>query len=202
MIRDNALAAAGLLNDSIGGPSVKPYQPEGLWKQLATRNVTEYVQDTGDDLYRRGLYTIWKRSSPPPSMINFDASEKYLCTVKRQKTNTPLQALVLLNDPQYVEAARLLAERMMKEGGERPEEQISFGFKALTSREPDARELDLLTRLYQEEQSEFSEVPARADSLLNVGEHPRDPALPNDQLAALTVVANTLVSYDEAVYKR
>lgn len=202
MIRDNALAAAGLLKDSIGGPSVKPYQPEGLWKQLATRNATEYVQDTGDDLYRRGLYTIWKRSSPPPSMVSFDASEKYLCTVKRQKTNTPLQALVLLNDPQYVEAARLLAERMMKEGGEQPEEQISFGFKVLTSREPDVRELDLLTRLYQEEQSEFSEAPARADSLLSVGEHPRDPALPNDQLAALTVVANTLVNYDEAVYKR
>ena len=202
MIRDNALAAAGLLVDTIGGPSVKPYQPEGLWKQLATRNVTEYVQDTGDKLYRRGLYTFWKRSSPPPSMNSFDASDKYLCTVKRQKTNTPLQALVLLNDPQYVEAARLLAERMMKEGGKRPEEQISFGFKVLTSREPDNRELDLLKQLYQEERTVFSEAPARADSLLAVGEQPRDADLPKDELAALTMVANTLVNYDEAVYKR
>ena len=202
MIRDNALMASGLIADSIGGPSVKPYQPEGLWEQLATRNVTEYVPDHGGDLYRRGLYTIWKRSSPPPSMVSFDASEKYLCTVKRQKTNTPLQALVLLNDPQYVEAARLLAERMIKEGGDQPEDQITFGFRALTSRKPDERELDLLTQLYQEERTEFSEVPARADSLLAVGEQARDTSLPTDQLAALTVVANTLVNYDEAVYKR
>ena len=202
MIRDNALMASGLIADSIGGPSVKPYQPEGLWEQLATRNVTEYVQDHGDNLYRRGLYTIWKRSSPPPSMVNFDASDKYLCTVKRQNTNTPLQALVLLNDPQYVEAARLLAERMITEGGKQPEEQITFGFRALTSREPDDRELNLLKQLYREERAEFSQAPARADSLLAVGEHPRDPDLPTDQLAALTVVANTLVNYDEAVYKR
>ena len=202
MIRDNALAAAGLLVDTIGGPSVKPYQPDGLWEQLATRNATNYVQDHGDNLYRRGLYTIWKRSSPPPSMNSFDASDKYLCTVKRQKTNTPLQALVLLNDPQYVEAARLLAERMMKEGGPQPAEQITFGFKALTSREPDDRELDLLKQLYQEERTVFSETPARADSLLAVGEHPRDKDLPEDELAALTIVANTLVNYDEAVYKR
>ncbi|WKN41215.1 DUF1553 domain-containing protein [Tunicatimonas pelagia] len=202
MIRDNALAASGLLNDSIGGPSVKPYQPPGLWKELATRNVTEYVPDTGDDLYRRGMYTIWKRSSPPPSMISFDAADKYLCTVKRQKTNTPLQALVLLNDPQYVEAARMLAERMVTEGGEDLDDQIRFGFKTLTSREPDSRELALLKQLYQEEKAVFSEEPVSADSLLQVGEYPRDFAIPKDQLAALTIVANTLVNYDEAVYKR
>ncbi|MEM8968595.1 MAG: DUF1553 domain-containing protein [Bacteroidota bacterium] len=202
MIRDNALAASGLLNDSIGGPSVKPYQPPGLWKELATRNVTEYVQDTGDDLYRRGMYTIWKRSSPPPSMISFDAADKYLCTVQRQKTNTPLQALVLLNDPQYVEAARMLAERMVNEGGENLDDQIRFGFKTLTSREPDSRELDLLKRLYQEEKSVFEGEPMSADSLLQVGEYPHNSSIPRDQLAALTVVANTLVNYDEAVYKR
>ncbi len=202
MIRDNALAASGLLNDSIGGPSVKPYQPPGLWKELATRNVTEYIQDTGLDLYRRGLYTIWKRSSPPPSMISFDAADKYLCTVQRQKTNTPLQALVLLNDPQYVEAARMLAERMVNEGGENLDDQIRFGFKTLTSREPDSRELALLKRLYQEEKSVFEGEPMSADSLLQVGEYPHNSSIPRDQLAALTVVANTLVNYDEAVYKR
>jgi hypothetical protein len=202
MIRDNALAASGLLNDTIGGPSVKPYQPKGLWKELATRNVTVYVQDTGDDLYRRGLYTIWKRSSPPPSMISFDASEKYLCTVKRQATNTPLQALVLLNDPQYVEAARMLAERMIKEGGAATDEQILFGFKTLTSREPDQREMELLRSLYEEELAAFSEDPQSAAELLTVGDYRRDETLEEPQLAALTVVASTLVNYDEAVYKR
>ncbi|WP_277478226.1 DUF1553 domain-containing protein [Catalinimonas alkaloidigena] len=202
MIRDNALAVSGLMADSIGGPSVKPYQPKGLWKELATRNVTEYVQDSGQNLYRRGLYTIWKRSSPPPSMISFDASEKYLCVVKRQKTSTPLQALVLLNDPQYVEASRLLAERMIKKGGEATEEKLSYGFQALTSRMPDARELDLLKRLYEEELATFKSDPTSADSLLQVGEHPPDPQLESPELAALTVVANTLVNYDEAIFKR
>ena len=202
MIRDNALAASGLLNDTIGGPSVKPYQPKGLWKELATRNVTVYVQDTGKDLYRRGLYTIWKRSSPPPSMISFDASEKYLCTVKRQATNTPLQALVLLNDPQYVEAARLLAERMIREGGEATNEQILFGFKTLTSREPDSQEMELLRQLYEEELATFRQDPASAAELLTVGEYQKNDQLEEPKLAALTVLASTLVNYDEAVYKR
>ncbi|MFP4339063.1 MAG: DUF1553 domain-containing protein [Cyclobacteriaceae bacterium] len=202
MIRDNALAASGLLNDTIGGPSVKPYQPKGLWKELATRNATVYVQDTGKNLYRRGLYTIWKRSSPPPSMISFDASEKYLCTVKRQATNTPLQALVLLNDPQYVEAARLLAERMIKEGGAATDEQIRFGFKTLTSREPDQREMALLKQLFEEELAIFREDPQSAAELLTVGDYKKDNTLEEPQLAALTVVASTLVNYDEAVYKR
>jgi hypothetical protein len=202
MIRDNALAASGLLNDSIGGPSVKPYQPDGLWKELATRNATVYVQDSGQNLYRRGLYTIWKRSSPPPSMLSFDASEKYLCTVKRQATNTPLQALVLLNDPQYVEAARMLAERMMREGGEVTEERLLFGFRALTSREPELREMELLHQLYKEELASFRENPGDAAELLAVGDHPKDERLAEPELAALTVVASTLVNYDEAVYKR
>ncbi len=202
MIRDNALAASGLMTDSIGGPSVKPYQPQGLWEELATRNATVYVQDSGQNLYRRGLYTIWKRSSPPPSMISFDASEKYLCMVKRQKTSTPLQALVLLNDPQYVEASRLLAERMINEGGEEAEKRITFGFQALTSRLPDTRELQLLKGLYEEELAAFKNDPLAADSLLRVGQYPRNQQLNEPELAALTIVANTLVNYDEAVFKR
>jgi hypothetical protein len=135
-------------------------------------------------------------------MISFDASEKYLCVVKRQKTSTPLQALILLNDPQYVEASRLLAERMMKEGGMETDKQIAFGFQALTSRRPDPRELQLLTSLYQEELEVFKSDPLSADSLLQVGEYPRDQQLAKAELAALTVVANTLVNYDEAVFKR
>lgn len=202
MIRDNSLAASGLLVREIGGRSVKPYQPKGLWEELAIRNATVYEPDSGKYLYRRGLYTIWKRSSPPPSMISFDASDKYVCTVRRQNTNTPLQALVLLNDPQYVEAARVLAEKMIKQGGEDIDRQISYGFRALTSRKPKARELTILKELYQAELVEYQKYPFAADKLLHVGEKPADPALPKDKLAALTVVASTLINYDEAVYKR
>lgn len=202
MIRDNALAASGLLVKKIGGRSVKPYQPEGLWKELATRNATIYEPDSGSNLYRRSLYTIWKRSSPPPSMMSFDASDKYVCATKRQSTNTPLQALVLLNDPQFVEAARMLAERMIREGGDQLNEQISYGFRLMTSRKPEERELHILQKLYGIELTEFQATPAAADSLLKVGEHPRDQNLPGDKLAAFTVVVSALINYDQAVYKR
>jgi hypothetical protein len=202
MIRDNALAASGLLEKEIGGRSVKPYQPKGLWKELATANVREYVQDTGKNLYRRGLYTIWKRSSPPPSMISFDASDKYMCTVERQKTNTPLQALVLMNDPQYLEASRALAEKMIKMGGEDVRKQITYGFKAMTSRSPDNEELGVLTRLYSLQLEDFNATPEAAVGLLSVGEFETDPSFPREKMAAMTLVASTLVNYDEAVYKR
>ncbi|MEX2566410.1 MAG: DUF1553 domain-containing protein, partial [Cyclobacteriaceae bacterium] len=202
MIRDNALASSGLLVKEIGGRSVKPYQPKGLWKELATANVREYVQDTGKNLYRRGLYTIWKRSSPPPSMVSFDASDKYNCIVERQKTNTPLQALVLMNDPQYLEASRILAENMIKNGGDKLQNQIRYGFKAMTSRSPDPDELRILERLYKVELADFEASPVAADSLLNVGDHARDPTLPKEKVAALSMVATTLINYDEAVYKR
>ena len=124
-IRDAALAASGLLVSTIGGPSVYPYQPAGLWEALATRNATTYTQGHGDDLHRRSLYTVWKRSSPPPSATSFDAAERLVCTVNRQRTSTPLQALVLLNDPQYVEAARKVGERMLLEGGTSASDRVS-----------------------------------------------------------------------------
>ena len=202
MIRDNALAASGLLVMEIGGRSVKPYQPEGLWEELAIRNATVYEPDTGKNLYRRGLYTIWKRSSPPPSMIIFDASDKYVCTVKRQNTNTPLQALVLLNDPQYVEAARVLAENMIRKGGEDVAGQITYGFKVLTSRSPLSRELELLKELYDRQLGRYQKDPSSADRLLQVGEHPANSDLPKSEVAAMTLVATTLMNYDEAVFKR
>lgn len=202
MIRDNALAASELLVKDIGGPSVKPYQPKGLWKELATANVREYVQDTGANLYRRGLYTIWKRSSPPPTMVSFDASDKYVCIVERQKTNTPLQALVLMNDPQYFEASRILAEHMIKKGGGDLVNWIQYGFRSLTSRNPDPEELNVLQTLYKMELMDFQASPAAADSILNVGEHPSDPNISKEELAALTLVASTLMNYHEAVYKR
>jgi len=202
MVRDNALKASGLLNNSIGGPSVKPYQPPGLWKQLATRNATKYVQDTGDKLYRRSMYTVWKRTSPPPSMINFDASERNFCTVKRQKTSTPLQSLVLLNDPQFVEASRFVAERMLKEGGNELETQINYGFKLLTGRAADQGEINVLARLFQTELDAFNNGESNALAMLNVGEKPRDKNLAINQHAAMTMVANTLMNFDETVFKR
>jgi hypothetical protein len=202
MIRDNALAASGLLVREIGGRSVKPYQPEGLWEELAIRNATVYEPDTGKNLYRRGLYTIWKRSSPPPSMIIFDASDKYVCTVKRQNTNTPLQALVLLNDPQYVEAARVLAEKMISKGGEQVDQQIAYGFRVLTSRSPRSRELEMLKELYDGQLVKYQRDPSAAVKLLQVGEYSANTALPKSKVAAMTLVASTLMNYDEAVFKR
>ena len=202
MIRDNALAASGLLVREIGGRSVKPYQPKGLWEELAIRNATVYEPDSGKNLYRRGLYTIWKRSSPPPSMIIFDASDKYVCTVKRQNTNTPLQALVLLNDPQYVEAARVLAEKMIMIEADNVDRQISYGFKTLTSRDPRSTELTLLKELYQRQLAKYEKDPLSASSLLQVGERSSNRSLPKHKVAALTVVASTLMNYDEAVFKR
>lgn len=202
MIRDNALAVSGLLADSLGGPPVKPYQPAGLWKELATRNATEYVQDHGIDLYRRSMYTIWKRTTPPPSMMNFDMPERNFCSVRRQSTSTPLQALVLLNDPQYVEAARLLAERMIKEGGEALTDRLTYAFRLLTSRAPFEHELALLADLFSKEQDAFDSDRQSALDLLGAGEYPYDPSLDVTEVAALTVVASTILNFDEAVIKR
>ncbi len=201
-IRDAALATSGLLVRAIGGPSVYPYQPPGLWEALATRNATKYEPGTGDALYRRSLYTVWKRSSPPPSATSFDAAERLFCTVSRQRTNTPLQALVLMNDPQYVEAARLLAERMLREGGATPRERIAFAFRVMTSRQPTAAELAALEKLYADEHAAFSADRKAALRLLSTGEKPRDRTLDPIETAACTVVANTLLNVDEAVYKR
>ena len=201
-IRDKVLAASGLLVPKIGGKSVYPYQPAGIWEALATRNLTKYEQGRGKDLYRRSLYTIWKRSSPPPSMITFDTPDRYFCAVSRQKTSTPLQALVLMNDPQYVEAARMLGQRMMREGGHTPETRIVFAYKALVGRHPRAKELELMVKMYQEELTGFKSQPQRARQLLRTGEHPADKSLNANELAACTMVATTLVNFEETVVKR
>ena len=204
MIRDNALAASGLLVDSVGGPSVKPYQPPGLWieKGNFSTALLHYKQDSGDDLYRRSLYTFIRRTSPPPSMTIFDTPDRNFCVVRRQNTNTPLQALVLLNDPQYVEAARVLAERMQKEGGTGTRARIEYGFRLATSRQPTSAEASLLAEVYEEERQRFARAPSDADSLLAVGERPRDPALDRTDTAAFAVVAGLLLNHDEAYTKR
>ena len=204
MIRDNALAASGLLVRKVGGPSVKPYQPPGLWieKGNFSTALLHYKQDSGEDLYRRTLYTFIRRTSPPPSMTIFDAPDRNRCVVRRQNTNTPLQALVLLNDPQYVEAARALSERMQREGGETMVERVSYGFRLATSRHPTGQELSVLTNLAQLEEQRFAQEPADADSLLSVGELPPDPQLDTHTTAALAVVAGVMLNHDEAYTKR
>ena len=157
-IRDLALAASGLLVRKIGGPSVKPYQPEGLWSYNAFSS--KYEQDHGDDLYRRSLYTFWKRTNPPPSMNIFDAPSRSYCVVKREQTETPLQALVLMNDPQFVEAARVLAQRIVKEGGESAEDKIILGFRLLTGRTPSVQQIDLMKRQFQEALADAQDAPS------------------------------------------
>ncbi|MFD2572486.1 DUF1553 domain-containing protein [Spirosoma soli] len=206
-VRDIALAASGLLNQHIGGPSVKPYQPAGIWEALATRNAVKYVQSQGDSLYRRSLYTIWKRSSPAPMMLNFDAAERHTCIVKRQKTSTPLQALVTLNDPQFVEAARVLAQVAWTATSglaeaKRPDETIQATFKAVISRPARPQELGLMKQLYVEELADFNKNPKRATELLSVGEYPVDKKLNRAELAAWTVVTSTIMNFDEAIIKR
>ncbi|WKN32914.1 DUF1553 domain-containing protein [Porifericola rhodea] len=202
MFRDNALAVSGLLYDSVGGKWVKPYQPAGIWKAMANQiGENKYRASQDEGLYRRSIYTYWKRTIPPPTMVMFDAPERTLCAAKRQSTSTPLQSLALLNDPQFVEAARKLAERMLLHGGASLEEQLSYGFKAVTSREPQEKEMALLKRLYEEKLSYYQEAGDEAESLLKVGNSAYHADLDKVQLAAFSVVANTLFNLDEAKFR-
>ncbi|MBX2821371.1 MAG: DUF1553 domain-containing protein [Rhodothermaceae bacterium] len=203
MIRDNALAISGLLVDKIGGPSVYPYQPEGLWDELSTKGWRyPYLQEPGEGLYRRSLYTIWKRTSPPPSMLIFDAPDRSTCTVDRQNSSTPLQALVLLNDPQYVEAARKLAERTLLESSALEDNVLVSLFRRITGRYPLDEELVLLEEFYNSEQQTFSAQPDAATAFLTNGSSPNDGTLAPFELAALSVVANALMNTDEGYTRR
>ena len=201
MIRDNALTASGLLTSKVGGPSVKPYQPDGIWDfgGLVSGN---YVADSGANLYRRSMYTYLRRTSPHPAMVAFDAPNRLVCIAKRENTNTPLQALVLLNDPQFVEAARVLAQRMQKEGGESLEDQITYGFRLLCGRRPDASEIKSLEKQYQLAMERYRQDTDAAKVLLTTGEYPLDEELNKLKTAALAMVANTMMNFDEAYMKR
>ncbi|MGB2714253.1 MAG: DUF1553 domain-containing protein [Vicinamibacterales bacterium] len=199
-IRDSALAASGLLDRTIGGPSVKPYQPAGLWEQSGTGKT--YKQDTGSSLYRRSLYTFWRRTSPPPSMLTFDAMSREVCTAKRDVTTTPLQSLVLLNDPQFVEAARRLAENLIKRF---PDDRFSrnrAAFRALIGRAPDEVESRILSRMFDEQRTLFARHTDDAGKLLDVGESEWDKALPSVELAALTTVVSAIMNLEEFVVLR
>jgi hypothetical protein len=203
VIRDAALAAGGLLIERVGGKSVKPYQPDGLWEAVGFvgSNTSAFKRDDGEALYRRGIYTFWKRTSPPPSMLTFDAPSRETCTVRRARTNTPLQALVLLNDTQYVEAARKLAERMMTDAGKTPGERAAYAFRLATSRFPTGDELGVLLRVFQSELNEFQGDQEAALKLLSYGEAKRNEALNPAELAAWTMVANLILNLDETVTK-
>jgi len=200
MIRDQALAVSGLLVEKLGGPSVKPYQPPGLWKELT--GAEEYLQDHGASLYRRSLYTFWKRTVAPPSMITFDAAGREACTVRETRTNTPLQALTLMNELTYVEAARALAQRVLQEGGETPEERITLAFRLATARPPKLNELRILLRGLQEYLGRYRRDREAAVELLHVGESPLSQRLDISELAAYTAVAGLILNLDEVITKQ
>jgi hypothetical protein len=199
MVRDQALVVSGLLVDKIGGPSVKPYQPAGLWKELSGGD--DYKPDHGDGLYRRSLYTFWKRTSPPPMMMNFDAAGREACVVRESRTNTPLQSLNLMNDVTYLEAARKMAERMMREGGSTPEERIGYGFELATARRPGEREREILLGSFGYHRDRFQSDTASAAQYLAQGEAARDQKLDARELAAYAAVASLILNLDAAVTK-
>ena len=198
-LRDQVLAVSGLLNPQMGGPGVKPYQPPGLWNEVSLDGGLRFKRDAGDKLYRRSLYTYWKRSSPPPNMVIFDAPTREKCTVRRGKTNTPLQALVLMNDPQFVEAARIFAERILKHESKDVDQKIEFAFMEALSRKPGSDELELLSRLLERELAQFKKHPEKAKQLLQVGEKNADPKLDPPSLAAWTIITNLIFNLDEFV---
>lgn len=200
VLRDQALSVSGLLSDTIGGPPVMPYQPAGLWDEVSAKGY-KYIEGKGDDLYRRSLYTFWRRTVPPPSMMNFDTSAREMCSVRSSRTNTPLQALNLMNDPQFVEAARRFAERMLTSGGKTPESQIRYGHKALLSSDPKPETLQILTRGYERYRKRFAQDISGATEFISVGDSEPDENLDVSQLAAMTMVANILLNLDETVTK-
>ncbi|MEO5739781.1 MAG: DUF1553 domain-containing protein, partial [Vicinamibacterales bacterium] len=196
VIRDQALAVSGLLVEQLGGPSVKPYQPAGLWKELSGQ---EYVQDKGDQLYRRSLYTFWKRSSPPPSLMNFDAAGREACVVRETRTNTPLQALDLMNDVTYLEASRKLAERVMKERRTSADDRIALVFRLSTARPPTPRETALLRAALSSYLDDYKANPDAARTYLSQGESPRDEELDVSELAAYSTLASLVLNLDETI---
>ena len=200
MVRDNALAISGLLHRQIGGPSVRPYQPPGLWEDVSVERRVKYVADTGPALYRRSMYTFWKRTCPPPSMSAFDAPDRETCVIRRARTNTPLQALVLLNDPTYVEAARAFGERVTQHADD-DVGRLDFAFQCAVARTPAAAERVVLIDILAAARKRFTARPAAARQLLSVGSSPVGSKLEPAELAAWTSVASILLNLDETISK-
>lgn len=203
VVRDTALAVSGLLVRKIGGPSVKPYQPPGIWKAVGytDSNTANFKRDSGEALYRRSLYSFWKRTAPPPTLVTLDAPSRETCTVRRSRTNTPLAALALMNDEQFVEASRHFAQRMMTEGGKTDADRASYAFRLATARQPQAKELEVLLDVYKATLDKFKADKEAATKLISVGESKPDEALDVGQLAAWTMVANLILNLDETITK-
>jgi hypothetical protein len=205
MIRDNILFASGLLHQELGGPSVKPYQPEGLWESIAVgikgRGESEYIADKGEKLYRRSLYTYWRKTIPPPSMLIFDAPLKETCEVRRVRTSTPLQALNLLNDPQLLEASRVLGATLVNMDELSLDEKIALAFRKIVSRHPQQEEIDILTQSYQEEFDRYSASPQEATKFLQVGAYPLDTSVDTIEGASMMHVVSMIFNLDEAISK-
>ena len=202
MVRDYALAVSGLLTEKLGGPSVKPYQPDGIWEAVAMpeSNTKKYKRDTGNALYRRSLYTFWKRAAPPATMDIFNAPSREVCSVRRERTNTPLQALATLNDPQFVEAARVLAERALATG-RRDDEALDEMAQRLLARPLTAKEKSIVKSTLSAMNSFFAKNPDASKEFLATGESKPSDKVPSPQLAAMTMVANQLMNLDEVLTK-
>ncbi len=199
-VRDQALALSGLLVEKVGGPSVHPYMPEAVWDETSKYgNMRNYKADTGENLYRRTLYTIWKRTAAPPSMLLFDSPNREICTVKRSRSNTPTQALALMNEVTYVEAARKLAEGMMTEGGATPAERVDWAFRRVVGRAPDVFERESLTKRLLARLEKMKGETEKASQLVGVGASKPSEKLRAEELAAYTVTANVLLNLDETV---
>jgi hypothetical protein len=204
MLRDQALYVGGLLVERLGGPSVKPPQPAGLWEAVGyvTSNTAHFKPDHGaEKVHRRSLYTFWKRTAPPPQMNAFDAPSREACTVRRERTNTPLQALVLLNEEQYLEAARGLAQRALSEGGQTTESRLCYLFALATCRRPDATELAELTAALKDQRKEFARDPQAAGRFIALGTTKPDAAIDPVELAAWTMIGNLVLNLDEVINK-
>jgi hypothetical protein len=204
-VRDNALAVSGLLNGKVGGRSVYPYQAQGVWEEMSPGlgyDTEAYQPGTGQDLYRRSLYTVWKRGVPPPSLTAFDAPDRTKCTARRNVTNTPLQALVLLNDPTYVEASRALAQRAILEAGPDSLDRVNFAFRCVTERSPQLKEREVLLQIAQKELAHYQQDQASALKLLAVGELKSDAKVDPIELAAWTAVTRLILNLDETITKQ
>jgi hypothetical protein len=202
VVRDSALFVSGLMREQVGGRSVRPYQPPGIWEAIAFNgsNTQNFKRDTGTALYRRSLYTFWKRTAPPPSLMAFDAPSRETCVARRARTNTPLQALVLMNDEQYVEAARNLAERMMAAGAT-PTDRLAHGFQIAAARKPTDAELKVLVQVFEKQRSHYQSHKEEAKKLLAVGESKSNAALDPVEHAAYTMAANLILNLDEVITK-
>lgn len=205
MIRDNVLASSGLLHAELGGPSVKPYQPEGLWEAISVgikgRGEAEYIADKGDKLYRRSLYTYWRKTIPPPSMLIFDSPMKEFCEVRRVRTSTPLQALNMLNDPQVLEASRVLGSALVADQSLPVEDKIALAFRKITCRHPENKEIEILQKGYEEEYARYKSNPAEATKFLHVGAYPQNDKLDAVQCAAMMHVVTMIYNLDETISK-